>query len=133
MSEPHVTIHFDGNGRVYRPGETLSGEYRLSEVDPGEVKAIEVSVLWCTEGKGEEDLAVHDFRRFSPENGSSIDPSRPGRFSTKLPNSPLTYTGVIVKVRWCVRVRVFLSRGKDVLAELPFRLGDIPAAKAIAS
>jgi hypothetical protein len=133
MSEPHVTIHFDGNGRVYRPGETLSGEYRLSEIDPGEVKAIEVSVLWYTEGKGEEDLAVHDFHRFFPENGSRSDPSRPGRFSTKLPNSPLTYTGVIVKVRWCVRVRVFLSRGKDVLAELPFRLGDIPAAKAIAS
>lgn len=133
MNEPHVTIRFDGNGRVYRPGETLAGEYRLNSMDPDEVKAVEVSVLWYTEGKGDEDLAVLDFRRLSRENGDWIDPARPGRFAARLPNSPLSYQGVIVKIRWCVRVRVFLSRGKEVLGELPFRLGDLPAAKAIAT
>jgi len=133
MNEPHVTIRFDGNGRVYRPGETLAGEYRLNSIDPEEIRAIEVSVLWHTEGKGDEDLAVHDFRRLSPENGQGIDLLRPGRFSTRLPNSPLSYNGVIVKIRWCVRVRVFLARGKEVVGELPFRLGDVPSAKAIGS
>ena len=86
---------------------------------------MEVSVLWHTEGKGDEDLAVHDFRRLSAENGDPIDPRRPGRFSTVLPNSPLSYRGVIVKIRWCVRVRVFLTRGREVVGELHFRLGEV--------
>lgn len=133
MDEPHVTIRFDGNGRIYRPGESLAGEYRVNSVEPDEVKAIEVSVVWYTEGKGGEDLAVHDFRRLSPEDSEWLEPARPGRFSTTLPNSPLSYNGVIVKIRWCVRVRAFLARGKEVLGELPFRLGDVPAARSVAS
>ena len=133
MNEPLVRIRFDGNGRLYRPGETLCGEYRLERIKREDVKAVEVSVLWYTDGKGDQDLAVHDFRRLSAEDGDQIDPRRPGRFSTTLPNSPLSYNGMIVKVRWCVRVRVFLSRDKEVVGELPFRLGNVPAAKAALS
>lgn len=132
MNDAHIAIRFDGNGRVYRPGEVLAGEYRLSSADPAEVKAIEVSVLWYTEGKGDEDLSVHHFRRLSAEDGDWIDAAGRGRFSTRLPNSPLSYHGVIVKVRWCVRVRVFLARGREVVAEKTFRLGDLTAAKAVA-
>ena len=125
MKEPLVRIRLDGNGRIYRPGETLSGEYRLEGIASQDIRAVEVSVLWHTEGKGDEDLAVHDFRRLSVENGDQIDLLRPGRFSTVLPNSPLSYRGVLVKIRWCVRVRVFLTRGREVLGEVPFRLGEV--------
>jgi hypothetical protein len=125
MKEPLVRIRLDGNGRVYRPGESLSGEYRLDGIVPEEIKAVEVSVLWHTEGKGDEDLAVHDFRRLSAESGDRIDARRPGRFSTVLPNSPLSYRGAIVKIHWCVRVRVFLGRGREVLGEVRFRLGEV--------
>jgi hypothetical protein len=125
MKEPFVRIRLDGNGRVYCPGETLAGSYRLEAVAPQEVRAVEVSVLWHTEGKGDEDLAVHDFRRLSVENGDPIDPCRPGRFGAVLPNSPLSYRGVIVKIRWCVRVRVFLTRGREVVGEIHFRLGKV--------
>ena len=130
MNEPTVAVRFDENGRVYRPGETLQGEYLLRSVAPGDVKAIEVSVLWYSEGKGDEDLAVHEFSRLDAETGDWIDPHRPGQFSTKLPNSPLSYEGVIVKLRWCVRVRVFLQRGKELLGEQEFRLGEVPPASA---
>jgi len=125
MKEPLVRVRLDGNGRVYRPGETLSGEYRLDGIAPEEVKAVEISVLWHTEGKADEDLAVHDFRRLSVESGDRIDVRRPGRFSTVLPNSPLSYRGLIVKIHWCIRVRVFLARGREVLGEIPFRLGEV--------
>ena len=37
MSPPAVTIRLDGNGRVYRPGEELSGEYVFESVTPGDV------------------------------------------------------------------------------------------------
>ncbi len=126
MNEPHVTIRLDANGRIYRPGETLAGEYRLNSFDPEEIRAVEVSVLWHTEGKGDEDLAVHDFHRLAPENGQRVELLRPGRFSTRLPNSPLSYNGLIVKVRWCVRVRVFLTRGRELVGQKTFRLGEVP-------
>jgi hypothetical protein len=125
MKEPLVRIRLDGHGRVYFPGATLAGSYRLEGIAPEEIRAVEVSILWHTEGKGDEDLAVHDFRRLSVENGDPIDPRRPGRFSTVLPNSPLSYRGVIVKIRWCVRVRVFLTSGREVVGEIHFRLGDV--------
>lgn len=130
MNGPLVRVRFDGNGRAYRPGETLSGEYRIESVPAEEIKAVEVSVLWYTEGKGDEDLAVHDFWRSSAEGSEGLDLRRPGRFSTVLPRSPLTYRGVLVKIRWCVRVRVFLTRGREVMGELAFRLGEVPSIRS---
>lgn len=129
MSEPRVVIRYDGNGRVYRSGESLAGEYRLTSIDSSQIKAVEVSVLWSSEGKGDDDMAVHDFRRLSLENGDTLNPKVPGRFSAILPNSPLTYDGRIVKLRWCTRVRVFMTGNREVVGELQFRLGDVPAAK----
>ncbi len=128
MNGPLVRIRFDGNGRIYHPGETLSGEYRIESVSADEIRAIEVSVLWYTEGKGDEDLAVHDFWRSSAEEG--VDLCRPGRFHAVLPKSPLSYRGVLVKIRWCVRVRVFLTKGREVMGELAFRLGEVPAGRS---
>jgi hypothetical protein len=130
VDAPHVRIRFDDYGRSYQPGAVISGEYQLESFPFEEVRAIEVSVLWYTEGKGDEDLAVHDFRRLSPEDEGWTDPRKPGRFSSVLPNSPLSYQGAIVKIRWCVRVRVFLARGKEVLGEKPFQFGGVRAIKA---
>ena len=130
MNEPEVAIRLDNNGRTYQPGEVLSGEYRLESVEWDQIRAVEVSVLWYTEGKGDEDLAVHEFWRRDANSGDWTDPRRPERFSTTLPASPLTYEGQIVKIRWCVRVRVFLGRGKEILGEKPFLLGGVRAIKA---
>jgi hypothetical protein len=124
--EPLVVIRLDGNGRVHRPGEVLSGQYWIESLDAAQLKAIEISVLWHTEGKGDEDMAVAEFWRLDGEDGHPLDPSRPQRFSATVPNSPLSYDGQIVKVHWCVRVRVFLHRGKEVVGEKVFQLGDVP-------
>jgi hypothetical protein len=131
VSDPTVVIRFDGNGRVYCPQEVLAGEYWLPALPACHVKAIEVSVLWYTEGKGDEDFAVHEFWRRESHAGDAIDPSQPTRFQTTLPHSPLSYEGQIVKLRWCVRVRAFLHRGKEVLGEKNFRLGEVPPPKAL--
>jgi hypothetical protein len=109
----------------YRPGETLSGRYRWEGGE--EVEAVEVSVLWRTEGKGKEEFGVHHFERRAAGEQRSSPPGRAGRFSTRLPASPLSYDGLIVKVCWCVRVRVFW-RGGARLAEAPFRLGEVAPA-----
>jgi hypothetical protein len=130
MSEPAILIRLDGNGRVYEPGESLSGEFRIAAVEPAELKSIEVSVLWYSEGKGDEDLAVHEFWRKDAESGDWGDPRRPERFSTTLPPSPLSYEGQIIKIRWCVRVRAFLDRGRELVSQKVFRLGNVPPAPA---
>jgi hypothetical protein len=61
--------------------------------------------------------------------------SRPGvssctmPFSFTLPPSPQSYDGVIVKVRWCVRVRAFLTGGQEVVSETPIALGQTSSAR----
>ncbi|HVX63597.1 MAG TPA: hypothetical protein VHC19_23445, partial [Pirellulales bacterium] len=71
------------------------------------------------------------FERFDNELRPDTDLRRPQRFSIKLPRSPLSYQGIIVKIQWCVRVRVFLPRGKELLAEAPFQLGAVPPAQLV--
>ncbi|MDO5554777.1 MAG: hypothetical protein Q4G68_13545 [Planctomycetia bacterium] len=132
MTSSQIYLTLDGRGnRLYFPGETLAGSYYLEEARNDLVEAIEISVLWYTEGKGSRDFGIHAFWRRSNQGGDWIDPRRPGRFSTPLPNSPLSYQGVLVKVVWCVRVRVFIVDGTQVVEELPFRLGDIPNVRTL--
>jgi hypothetical protein len=60
------------------------------------------------------------------EAGRPLDLRVPRRFSTVLPASPLSYDGEIVKICWCVRLRLFLPQGQEALTEVPFRLGNVP-------
>ncbi len=129
MNEPELIIRLDENGRFYAPGATLSGEYRIESLEGQNLQAIEVSILWYSEGKGDEDMAVHEFWRKDADLGELGDPRRPDRFSTTLPQSPLSYDGQIVKIRWCVRVRVIFKRGRDLVAQKLFPLGNVPPAK----
>ena len=124
--EPTIVIRFDDDRRAYQPGDTLAGESWCESIDAGQLKAIEVSVLWHTEGKGDEDMAVHAFWRRDAAADPPLDPRRPEPFSTTLPNSPLSYAGQIIKVRWCVRVRVFPLRGREIVGEKCFQLGNVP-------
>ena len=127
-----ITILLDGRGsRQYYPGETLAGSYRFDSVGGDDIKALEVSILWQTEGKGNTDLGVHAFWRWETAAGDWIDPRHPGRFGTILPASPLSYPGTIIKVHWCVRVRLFLADDRQVVEELPFRLGNIPDVRTL--
>jgi hypothetical protein len=129
MNDTGITISLEGNRRAYEPGDQLTAEYRIDSLSVVDAKALEASVVWYTVGKGDEDLAVHHFVRQTPD-GAMIDLRRPQRLRAVLPASPLSYDGVIVKIRWCVRVRLFLTRGPEMMAEIPFQLGRVPAAVA---
>lgn len=125
MTDPQITFVFDEHSGLYWPDDIISGQYHVDTRHPEDVRALELSVLWYTMGKGDEDLAVHYFQR-EADDEALFDLRAPRRFGTRLPNSPLSYDGVLVKICWCVRVRVFLQRGREVVAEQPFRLGMIP-------
>lgn len=124
--DPGLTISLEGGRRQYEPGDTLVADYRLDAPSHFDAKAIEASVVWYTVGKGDEDFGVHLFVRHAQEDGGLLDCRKPRRLKTVLPQSPLSYDGVIVKIRWCVRVRLFPNRGREMAAEVPFQLGHVP-------
>jgi hypothetical protein len=122
-----VTIQLDPAHRNYVPGETLAGRFRWDVGYPEKVRSVELSILWHTEGKGDEDSGVHFFEEYPADRLGERPTWRP--FATKLPRSPMSYDGLLLKIRWCVRVRVFLESGKDVVGEKIFRLGDLPSVR----
>lgn len=129
--EPLISIRIRDQGRRFWPGEELHWEYQLDAVEAGDVQAIEASVLWHTEGKGDEDLGVHFFERRLPVDVEGGDLRALRRLTTPLPNTPLTYVGVTLKIRWCVRVRAFLRRGREAFFEQTFVLGNLPPARRV--
>jgi hypothetical protein len=122
---PSVTLHFCAPDRRYEPRAPIEVRYAV-DLPAGQVaKAVERSVLWYTEGKGEEDIGVHHFERITDRATAAVTS---GSFGCRLPASPLSYEGVIVKIRWCVRVRLFFDAGRDFVSEHVFELGNVPAA-----
>lgn len=126
--DPLIALTLDRNTRMYQGGETMRIEFQFDAVRPEEIQATETSVLWFTEGKGEPDMGVHFFSRSTPDDVAAGDLRPLQRLDVKLPPSPLTYDGVILKIRWCVRVRLFLTKGREYLEEQRFQLGDVPTA-----
>jgi hypothetical protein len=123
-----IRIVLDSTTLHYQPGDRLAGRFMIEGTQPRPVRSAELSVLWYTTGKGEEDFAVHHFERLVDDTTRPLDLRTPRRFDTVLPASPLSYDGRIVKVCWCVRVRLFLPQGQETVAEMPFQLGSVAAA-----
>lgn len=124
--EPLLSVCLGGSRKHYAAGDELVCEYQIDAIDTADIQAVEASVLWITEGKGEEDLGVHYFERRLPADAEDGDLRPLRRFKVFLPNSPLTYDGAIVRIRWCVRLRLFARRGKEYVLEHPFTLGAVP-------
>jgi hypothetical protein len=124
--EPLISLCLVGPKRAYSAGDELIAEYQFDAVTADEIQAVEASVLWYTEGKGDEDLGVHFFERRVPSDAEQGDLRTLRRFSSQLPSSPLSYTGEIFSIRWCVRVRLFLRRGRELIQDVPFVLGSVP-------
>ena len=133
MIDPLISLQLRHQGRIYHPGDELECECQIDAVEADEIQAIEASVLWYTEGKGDEDLAVHFFERRTPSDAEDGDLRPLHRFRTILPNSPLSYSGSMVKIRWCARVRLFLRRGKELFFEQPFVLAAHSAELAVSN
>ena len=127
MIEPLLSLCLVGPKRAFAAGDELVAEYQIDAVDPADIQAVEASVLWQSEGKGEEDMGVHFFERRAPSDAENGDLRPMRRLRTHLPNSPLTYRGAILSIRWCVRLRLFLRRGREYVVEQPFTLGSVPA------
>jgi hypothetical protein len=141
MTDPKIELERE----EYEPGETLIGVVCLNP-DLGTVDGVEVRVGWRTEGKGNTDrgevyreaLAVPP--DVQPAHGANLG------FAVRLPAAPLSYDGVIVKIRWWVEARV-RSRHPDTPGILKlldrlipgtvltkdFRLGEVKSPRELAT
>lgn len=132
LLSPKVTVDFNIVDGRYVPGDSIRARYQVAGIDRSAVTVIEQSVAWYTEGKGEEDLGVILFERKLIERvameTASMEPLV-GVISGRLPPSPLSYEGLIVKIRWCVRLRLFFTSGRDFVSEHVFFLGDVPIVR----
>lgn len=100
----------------------MTCRWHLRSIPLDQIQGIETSVLWYTEGKGDEDLQVHHFARLGYAELRQRDLQADQSFQTTLPLSPLTYDGHLLRIRWCVRLRLFLAGGDEVMAQQPFCL-----------
>jgi hypothetical protein len=128
MTEPLLSLCLAGTRREFAAGDELVCEYQIDAIEAAEIQAVEASVLWYTEGKGEEDMGVHFFERRLPADADEGDLRPMRRIRMRLPNSPLTYSGAILSIRWCVRLRLFARRGREFVLEEPFTIGSVPPA-----
>lgn len=124
--EPLLSIQLFDHLPSHLPGDTLRCDYQIDAVGEDDVQAIEISVLWYTEGKGDGDMGVHYFERHLANDEMAGDLRQLRRLAATLPNSPLSYQGKLIEIRWCVRLRVFLKRGRSVTLDHPFWLGPPP-------
>ena len=124
--EPLLSLHIRSTNGVFHPGDRLECEYQVDAVQPLDIQAVEASVMWFTEGKGDEDFGVHYFERYTPSDAIDGDLRHLHLLRTDLPNSPLSYNGAIVKIRWCVRVRLFWGRRKETYVDRFFLLAAAP-------
>ena len=75
-------------------------------------------------GKGETDRGVQHLETRNLPNGATTD-SAGGEFSILLPASPLTYNGVLIRIAWCIEIRVRAGRDFQGETTIPFQLGHV--------
>lgn len=124
-SEPAVGLRLLNLQPAVEPNERLEFEFSIQRVASKLIDGLEISVMWITEGKGTEDFGIYMFQRLKSDELSEIPLDQPRQISTLLPSSPLSYEGKLVKIRWCVRLRLFLKDGREFTAEKPFYLGHV--------
>ena len=122
MSKGSLSIVLD---RVaFEPGERLRGSYHIVAADLFRLEKVELTIGWHTEGKGLEASAV-EHRAVQRPDEDALDGGGAGKFSARLPASPLSYDGALIKVCWEVRLRACFSGGANLDARAAFQLGHV--------
>ena len=128
MSDSELTIEWYGDEAS--PGGELAGRIIVNSPAAARARAINISVFWHTEGKGDEDKAIQHTENRTANDAVLFDSNGAAEFSISLPTAPLSYEGMIVKIVWNMQVRVFLNDGMKLEDVVTFRLGQVASVAA---
>jgi|694.fasta_scaffold00317_44 hypothetical protein len=130
-TEPALGLRLPAAGGVYSPGETLEFQYFIERLSAQWIDRLEVSVVWLVEGKGSEEMGVHFFQSHQRSELAKSALSEPRVVTTVLPPAPMSFDGRLFKIRWCVRLRLYLGDGREITTEQPFHLMPLACAAAL--
>jgi hypothetical protein len=121
-AQPAVNVALCREDGIYRAGGRLRATWQISRVPLEQIQGVEVSVMWHTEGKGDEDLHVHHFHRINEGQIRRTGLADQQSIQCQLPVTPLSYHGRLIRLQWCIRLRIFMTSGKEIVTEQPFYL-----------
>jgi hypothetical protein len=102
-----------------QPGDEVAGAFAIPEGLPTHTESVEFSILWHTSGKGTEDLNVLFYREWK-KNKSLDDLPSPYTFTVRLPQTPWSYDGELIKIHWLARVRLRYGKNEEAVKDVPF-------------
>ena len=91
------------------------------------VESLRIHAGWRTEGKGDEASALQYDETF--RGAESFTSDNLAEFAFLLPQSPLSYDGVLFKIHWSVTATATLTGGNQHTAIREFTLGDVEIAR----
>lgn len=109
----------------HRSGDELTGAFVIAGGPPPDTRSIELSVLWHTSGKGTEDMGVVHFQSWTQDDGTLGAMPNPFAFAVKLPETPWSYDGKLIKIHWLTRIRLRYGPAgatKELVQDAPFTL-----------
>ena len=96
----NLAIEFPDGSRAFRPGESIRVRALwLLEDGLESIEAIEVRLLWHTQGKGDTDLAVVAIERIDQPG-----PHGAKDLAIRIPDRPYSFSGKLVSLSWHLEI-----------------------------
>lgn len=90
-----IEVQIDGGRDAFVPGDTLRGTLHwTAEASPD---AVELRLLWTTEGRGDRDVGVVQRLRIEAPG-----PTGSSAFRFELPSGPWSCSGRLVSISWAL-------------------------------
>ena len=94
-----LEIRIDGGRTAFAPEETVSGHVSWHESEAP--RAVEIRLLWHTEGRGDQDVGVAGTLRIEAPSAVGSSP-----FQFECPHGPLSFSGRLVSLLWAIEATV---------------------------
>lgn len=126
-----TALQLENNQTNYQPGDAIRGRvgWKMEKV-----KAVEVSLLYFTTGRGTEDVTVADSKKWETTESAGMR-----EFEFRAPSEPWNFDGKLVSLAWAIevvvrpemathRINLVIAPGAVTrkLYSIPFRKEDIP-------
>ena len=122
-----LEVEIDGGRDAFSPGESVKGTVQWMLDDAPD--AIEVRLLWYTEGRGDQDVGLARTLRIEAPSAMGSSP-----FELESASGPYSWSGRLISIRWAVEAvakpGAYTARSEIVLGPEGRALDPTTAARA---